>query len=63
LLREGALLDEARRAAGLRTDEATVEESLRLLIRLHGQAEVLGLAGKVRWTGDLDASRRGRHPG
>ena len=59
---DGALLDEARRAAGLRTDEQTAEEALLLLVRLHEQKEILGLAGKVRWTGDLEASRRGRHP-
>ena len=57
---DGALLDEARRAAGLRTDRGAVEEALRL-IRLHRQAEALGLAGKVRWTGDLDTSRAGRN--
>lgn len=56
-----ALLDEARRAAGLRTDEEAAEEALRLLIRLHGRAEALGLAGKVRWTGDPHASRTGRN--
>jgi Arc/MetJ family transcription regulator len=60
---DGALLDEARRAASPRTDAETVEEALRLFIRPHGQARILGLAGKVRWQGDLDATRRGRHPG
>jgi Arc/MetJ family transcription regulator len=60
---DGASLDEARRAAGLRTDEETVEEALRLLVRLQEQQEILGLAGKVRWEGDLDRSRRGRNAG
>lgn len=59
---DGALLDKARRAAGLRTDAEAAEEALRLLIRPHGQAEILNWAGKARWTGDLDETRRGRHP-
>ena len=51
---DGALLDEARHAAGLRTDEET---ALRLLLRLQEQQEMLGLAGEVRWTGDVGWSR------
>ena len=35
----------------------------RLLVRLKEQEEILGLAGKVRWEGDLDRSRRGRNAG
>ncbi len=58
---DGALLDEARRAAGLRTDAETVEEALRLLVRLREQQEVLDLAGKVRWEGDPGLSRAGRN--
>jgi Arc/MetJ family transcription regulator len=46
---DGALLDEARRATGLRTGGETVEEALRVLVRLHAQQEMLGLAGKLRW--------------
>ena len=57
---DGALLADARRAAGLQTDAETAEEALRLLLRLHGRTEILGLAGKVSWTGDLGASRCGR---
>ncbi len=54
---DGPLLDEARRAAGLRTDAETVEEAPRLLVRLQEQAEMLGLAGKVRWDGDPGVNR------
>ncbi len=57
------LMAAAQQASGLRTKKAAVEEGLRLLIHLHGQQEVLTLAGKVRWTGDLDASRAGRNTG
>jgi Arc/MetJ family transcription regulator len=60
---DDALLDEARQATGLPTKKATVEEGLRLLVRLKEQEEILGLAGKVRWEGDLKTSRRGRNTG
>jgi Arc/MetJ family transcription regulator len=60
---DDALLDEARRITGSRTKKETVEEALRLLVRLKEQEEILGLAGKVRWEGDLESSRRGRNAG
>ena len=60
---DDALLDEARRATGLRTKKETVEEGLRLPVRLKEQEEILRLAGKVRWEGDLETSRRGRNTG
>ncbi len=58
---DDALMAEAQRASGLPTKKAAVEEGLRLLIRLRGQEDILGLAGKVRWTGNLDESREGRN--
>ena len=58
---DDALFDKAKRATGLRTKKETVEEGLRLLVRLKEQEEILGLAGKVRWEGDLETSRRGRN--
>lgn len=60
---DDTLLDKARRVTGLRTKKETVEEGLRLLVRLKEQEEILGLAGKVRWEGDLESSRRGRNTG
>ena len=52
------LMAEAMEAAGLTTKRATVEEGLRLLIRIGRQQAVRGLRGKVEWEGDLDAWRR-----
>jgi Arc/MetJ family transcription regulator len=57
---DDALMAEAQRASGLPTKKAVVEEGLRLLVRLRGQETILDLAGKVRWTGDLEESREGR---
>ena len=55
------LMKEALRASGLKTKKDTVEEGLRTLIRLRGQEAILSLAGKVRWTGNLNESRLGRN--
>jgi Arc/MetJ family transcription regulator len=55
------LMARAQKASGLATKKAAVEEGLRLLVRLKEQEEILKLAGKVRWHGDLAASREGRN--
>lgn len=55
-----ALVVEAQRACGLATKKETVEQALRLMIRLHRQKEVGAAFGKYRWRGNLAASRRGR---
>jgi len=57
---EDALMAAALKASGLPTKRATVEEALRLLIKLCRQKDIRRLRGKVRWEGDLDASRLGR---
>lgn len=56
------LLEKAQRLSGLRTKRAVVEAGLKTLVRLKEQEEILRLAGKVHWEGDLDQSRRGREP-
>jgi Arc/MetJ family transcription regulator len=48
---------------GLKTKRATVEQGLRLLIKLKEQERIGDLFGKFRWRGDLEESRRGRRPG
>ena len=54
------LIKEALRLSGLRTKRAAVEAGLRLLIRLKRQEDILHLAGKVQWDGNLDESRQDR---
>ncbi len=54
------LLAQAQAACGTSTKKATVEEALRTVIRLREQEDILGLAGKVHWDGDLEQSRLGR---
>ena len=55
-----SLMREAMRASGARTKRATVERGLRLLIEIKGQSAIRRLRGSVKWTGDLDQSRRDR---
>ena len=54
------LMRRAMRASGERTKRAAVERALRLLVDTQAQAGIRRLRGKVRWQGDLNASRRGR---
>ena len=54
------LMTEALSVSGLKTKRAVVEAGLRILIRLKRQEDILHLAGKVQWEGNLDESRQGR---
>ncbi len=57
---DDALLSQAMRMAGLSTKRATVEESLRLLVRVHQQARAVADLKGLGWDGDLDEMRQGR---
>ena len=54
------LMRQALRVSGARTKRAVVEDALRLLVRTKEQAGLRRLRGRVRWSGDLNASRLGR---
>jgi len=54
------LMAEAQKASGQATKKQTVEQALRLLIRLRQQREVGAAFGKYRWRGNLARSRKGR---
>jgi Arc/MetJ family transcription regulator len=54
------LLSQAMTASGLSTKRATVEEGLRLLLRVHRQAKALAELKGLGWEGDLDEMRRSR---
>jgi len=51
------LMNDALEVSGLQTKKQVVEEGLKVLIRLHRQAKLRGLRGKLKWEGDLDESR------
>jgi Arc/MetJ family transcription regulator len=57
---DDALMAEARRLSGRGTKKETVEEALRLWIRLRRQREVDAAFGRHRWRGELARSRKGR---
>lgn len=55
-----------RRAYSLspaRTKKGLIDEALRLYVRLHEQAQVRSLRGKLIWKGDLDEMREERGAG
>jgi Arc/MetJ family transcription regulator len=54
------LMREAQKASGQATKKQTVEEALRLMIRLRQQSEVDAAFGRYRWRGNLARSRTGR---
>ena len=56
------LLSQAMSAAGLPTKRATVEEGLRLLVRVRKQLAALADLKGLGWEGDLDEMRQGRFP-
>lgn len=56
------LMAEAQKASG-QTKKQTVEQALRLLVRLQRQSEVSAAFGKYRWRGNLAQSRKGRGTG
>ena len=57
------LMAEAQRASGQATKKQTVEEALRLMIKLRRQHEADAAFGKYRWRGSLAQSRKGRGTG
>jgi Arc/MetJ family transcription regulator len=54
------LMREAMRVSGEKTKRSAVERGLRLLIETRAQSGIRRLRGKVKWAGDLNASRVGR---
>ena len=57
---DDVLMREAQKASGHATKKQTVEEALRLMIRLRRQHEVDAAFGRYRWRGNLGRSRTGR---
>jgi Arc/MetJ family transcription regulator len=55
---DDALLSQAMMVAGLSTKRATVEEGLRLLVRLGKQTDAFAELKGLGWDGDLDEMRR-----
>lgn len=60
---DDALMAEAQKASGQATKKGTVEEALRLMIKLRRQQRVGSAFGKYRWRGNLGRSCKGRGTG
>lgn len=56
------LLSQAMKVTGLSTKRATVEEGLRLLVRVREQAKALAELHGLGWEDDLEDRRWGREP-
>lgn len=57
---DDALMAEAQKGSGHATKKQTVEDALRLMIRLRRQGDFRATFGKYRWRGNLAESRKGR---
>jgi Arc/MetJ family transcription regulator len=57
---DDAVLREAQQLLGTATKRETVDSALREVVARRRRLGILELRGKVRWEGDLKASRRGR---
>lgn len=57
---DDTLMAEAQKASGQPTKKQTVEEALRLMVRLRRQQEVDSAFGRYGWRGNLAESRKGR---
>lgn len=55
-----ALIAAALQATGLKTKREAIQLGLRTLVRLHQQAKIRQLRGKLPWEGDLDTMRTDR---
>lgn len=54
------LLNEVRELTGAKTKREAVDLALRELVARHKRLKILELRGRVRWEGDLEASRESR---
>ena len=60
---DDALMEQAQKASRNRNKKQTVEQALRLMVRLRGQQEIGAAFGKYRWRGTLARRRKGRGKG
>lgn len=60
---DDTLMAEAQKASGHASKKQTVEDALRLMIKLRLQHEADAAFGKYPWRGNLARSRKGRRTG
>ncbi len=52
------LMESAISVSGFKTKKETVEDALKLYIRIKNQKEIIKYKGKIEWEGDLESMRR-----
>ena len=57
---DNGLMRQAMKVTGLSTKKAVVEDGLRLLVKVKGQAGIRRLRGKITWEGNLNMLRESR---
>lgn len=51
------LMSDAIGVSGYKTKKETVEEALKLMIKIKGQSAIRAYRGKIHWEGDLESMR------
>ena len=51
------LMESALKASGMKTKKDTIEEGLKLLVKIKYQERIKNFRGKLKWTGNLDEMR------
>jgi len=54
------LMKQAQRLSGLKTKRAVIDAALEMFVRVQRQKDILKLAGKIHWDGNLDEMRESR---
>ena len=54
---DDSLMSKAMIASGSKTKKATIEEALKLLLKIYKQKSIKKLRGKLKWEGNLDEMR------
>jgi Arc/MetJ family transcription regulator len=52
------LMESAISVSGFKTKKETVEDALKMYIRIKNQKEIIKYKGKIEWEGDLESMRR-----
>lgn len=55
---DDTLMAQALGVSGHKTKKETVEDALRLLVRVQGQTALRAFRGKLHWEGNLESMRR-----
>jgi Arc/MetJ family transcription regulator len=54
---DDALMEQALGISGFKTKKETVEEALKLLIKIRKQSQIRNFRGKLNWEGSLEEMR------